>query len=190
VAFDDAARVVRDPHKGVAGKAVGVAAIAGRMAAYAVVTGALSEWLSGRGQEEDESFAGWMARKAGIAFTGFADQPLMGPAIDSLVLGKKVSVRQAPGVSVLEGSARFAHKLWDIAANDEDPDAKLAWDALEQVGFFKNLPVRQARKMGEGLADASADSPADVVDAVGGRIYGDRDRRPANPASDLADALR
>jgi hypothetical protein len=77
-----------------------------------------------------------------------------------------------------------------VAQGDKDPDARMVWDLLEQVGFWAGIPgVRQTRRVVEGIENARGGSAADVARTVGGMTYGEKARPSSNPGTTLADVL-
>jgi GGDEF domain-containing protein/GNAT superfamily N-acetyltransferase len=164
--------------------ALATAAAVGRILAAAAMYGAASEFLSGRGQSEDESTGEWFVRKmlgslaATIPFGGFAQ-----PLIDFAVTGsyKPASVRAAPGLSLLDQAVGNIGKL----ATGKRTDAQRVWDAIELALIGLGGPARQMRNTGEYvtnliMGNARSSSVPGIVSGVG---YGERQRQPANPAN-------
>jgi hypothetical protein len=180
----------QDPEASAGDKAGATAAAAGRLLAVAMVTGAMSEFLSGRGKEDDESWEQWLMRKTLVA--PFTTVPLVGQALEAGVAGKKVNIRQAPAAAALQQAFGTAQKLGGLVTGKTSADAKLAWDLVEALGLAAGVPVRQERKTLEYLTTGSPSSPglAGAAEIAGGLVYGERKNQPDNPGTAVADLLK
>lgn len=153
----------------------------------------LSEFLSGRGPEPEETYPEWVLRK--MATAPFSLVPLFGqvlePVMTRLVTGKKhpVNARAAPVVS---GFERVFDALGRAADENRETDARV-FDLLEGLGVLARLPVSQPRRTleyGERVL-VGKESPQDPLEALSGLIYGKpRKNQPANPLTEGSKALR
>jgi hypothetical protein len=161
-------------------RAGAVAMATGKLLATALVVGAASEMLSGRGKEDDETWAEWLARKT--LLSPFSTVPFVGQALEGLVLKKQVSIRQAPALSLMQNAAQSIQRLLKAAETGNVDAGREAWDLVELMGIATGIPTRQARKTLEyagGLATGS-EQPRGPGDVVGGLVYGKRRTQPAN----------
>lgn len=139
---------------------------------------ALSELMSGRGPDEDETVPEWMLRKmlAGL----FLPLPLGGEVAGWIDWklgpggGRAPSERSAP---VTSGIFRSMKALDDLANGDKEAfDRALA--AFELVAYGANLPMLPVRRAVRYMHSPVDTSPPGVVS---GLIWGERENQPANP---------
>ncbi len=158
----------------------------GRTLAALVVTGALSELLSGRGPEDDEEPEEWLLRKTGSqVFTLLPFGGEVAGGVESIVLKKRMQERAAPATATV---TRFLKAVNKVATKDGE---EAAWAALEIALVAMKLPASQPLRTAKYLEDvASGEAEVqDPFDAAGGVIYGQRENQPANPASLASEAL-
>ncbi len=150
----------------------------------------LGEVLSGRGPEDDESWAEYLLRKF-LAFPGSL-VPVFGAAwegavnagVAKLIHGKvkkrKFSMRNAPAAAAVE-------RIYE--AIDKAVSSGQAWDRvaalLEALALWQNVPgVNQASRTlgyfagGEANRDLSA---GNVSHLLSGPVYGERKKQPTTP---------
>ncbi|MBS2028714.1 MAG: hypothetical protein JST54_12505 [Deltaproteobacteria bacterium] len=185
VAFADSARSPL-------AKGGAAALFAGKVLALTLTQGVMSEYLGGKGREDEEGWGHWLFRKA-LVFQASLP-PFIGEAVDALLLHKQISVRQSPGLATTQHVAQTIGGLVQgIQEHDKEKQAKAAWDALEQLGIFTPLtPLPTGKPVGTakyltGLATGQqhARGPGDVA---GGVIYGDG--RTSNPLTDAQSLTR
>jgi GGDEF domain-containing protein len=161
-------------------KATAVAKATGKLLATAMVVGAASEFLSGRGKEDDETWEEWLARKTLVS--PLSTVPFVGQAVEGVFLRKQISIRNAPALSLMQSAAQSVQRLLKAAEAGDADAAKTAWDTVELLGLAAGIPTRQPRKTLEYLGGVAsgAESPRGPGDVVGGVIYGKRKANPAN----------
>jgi GGDEF domain-containing protein len=168
-------RLAFHDNEGWGARAGAVAQITGKVLALGLTAGAMSELLAGRGKEQDESWGGWLLRKT--LTLPFYTVPLMGPLVDAVVFQRRASQRLTPGVNFIQHSMDTVGRLVKHPSNE-----KALTDALSLIGFGVNLPMRPATVTGKYGFDAAAGrvpvrGPGDVV---GGAVYGQHEKQPAN----------
>jgi hypothetical protein len=192
--LSEATDKLRDEGTGYGTKAGAVAKAAGKLLATSIAVGGMSEFLSGRGREDDESWTEWLIRKA---VTGpFNSLPLTGPIAEWAARrlggheGVKFSQRLTPGLATGQKVVESIGSMMDAAKGDE-VKTKDILNGLELLGLGAGIPTRQIRKTGSyavGLATGDS-QPRGAADVVGGLIYGSREKQPLNPMTTLQDAV-
>lgn len=141
--------------------------------------GAMSELLSGRGPEEDESVPDWLVRKT--AASVFLLLPFGGEVAGAVEYAlapedtvKRPSERSSPVVSSFVHMRDALLKATD--SNADDADRLLA--ASEVLAFGAGLPVNQPRRTAKYLLDPQDTS---LPGRIGGVVYGERDGQAATP---------
>ena len=145
----------------------------------------IAEALSGRGPEDDdgedelERYATWASRKLLLAPLTTLPVPMIAGGVESLIAGKKPSVRAAPGYAALEGIFKTAAK---VMQSGEGADAEKQFFAVARaVGLTFGVPTRPMRsaeyvlKAVNGDADTSGEAFGAEVPGLGiakGLIYG------------------
>lgn len=167
---------------------------AGRVLATIIVTELLAELLSGRGPEEDEEWGEWAVRKALAApgmylpFIGqISEQAVnfgVSKTIGSGAKYRKPSVRASPAAAAID---RMVRALTTIASSEKEPDERI-FSFLEAAGVLANLPLGSSQVQRTGKYVASGGLAEDIaegrpVEAIGGLIYGEREKQPRNPAT-------
>jgi hypothetical protein len=155
-----------------------MAVAAGRILAMFAAAQLLSEFVSGRGKEEDEDWPDWILRKMMAA--PFMLFPFIGgpaeEAANRLVTGKRraFNVRSAPAFAAAERLWKHIEK-----AVDEDNDQRV-WDILGAAGILTLTPIgsSQINRTGRYLTGGKDRSPTGVAK---GLIYGEREGQPATP---------
>lgn len=186
-----------DGEAGLGSKMMTTAEMAGRILGVAFASSALAELLSGRGREDDETWAEWALRKTLVA--PFQSLPFVGTPIETLYSkltrghAQQVSVRNAPGLALIQDVANRAAKL---AETGKDDAVEKLFDAIDVAGLLAGVPTRQARKTisyGIGLATGEK-NPKTSAHAAAGLVYGEKQKNQTGnvvtAASDAADALR
>jgi GGDEF domain-containing protein len=185
--------VWRDEGTGYGTKAGAVAKAAGRILAVSAAVGGMSEFLSGRGPEDDESYAEWLLRKTLLG--PISTLPLVGQLVEPLIQklsGKTatISVRQSPGLATMQKMVETIGSAVQAVKGDEVKSRDLL-NGLELLGMGANIPTRQLRKTGGyavGLATGDV-TPRGPLDAASGIIYGKRDKQGANPFTAAQDVV-
>ena len=187
--FDEMYRTVTSEDATKVEKTTAVAKFAAKLAGVAIASTALSELLSGRGREQDETWGDWGTRK--IAAGMLLDLPFVGGAGEALIskaqgTSVKFSLRTNPGleagVSLASSMAKLATKGWD---------SEEGWAAaLNAAGFLFNVPTRQVTKTGRYLASHLEEDIqfGDARDVATGLLYGRRFNQPASPFDAMGDA--
>ena len=169
-------------------KAKDLAKYAGTAMALIVSHGMVAEYMTGRGKEDDETWAHWMMRKAVTA--PFNILPLVGSVVESLVEGKKISVKSAPAMAFLEDTAARLQKLTKESTN-ETSEQKLLGLVETLAGFATGAPTQAVHR---AIDTVQKNQTGEIrsrgpLDFAGGAIYGNSKARPANPLTDLQSAV-
>ncbi len=165
-----------------------VAKVSGTLIAGALAHQVLGDYLAGRGPEPDEEWWKWTLRKNLTSDLGTA--PLIGPGAD-IFLGKKVSLRQAPAIAVMQDAINNIGSL--LMKDGEEPDKADAALKLAEllVGGMVGVPLNQFHKTGKYVRDVgkNEEQPRGPFDVGAGIIYGKErsDTRPGNPLTDAQD---
>jgi hypothetical protein len=187
---DDAYVRSVDP-AGTAGKSKGE--VLGRLMGVAIASGVVSELLSGRGKEDDETWGEWMVRKSVAAPA--QSLPWVGGPIEagiSMAQGNaaKVGVRTAPGMEAGLAFLKNVQRAYEKGLLSEEGAAA----AVQAVGFGLNVPTRQLVKTGKYALGGGLGRDLEagrLGDALEGLFYGERPRQPAtvlDAAMDAAEA--
>jgi hypothetical protein len=169
--------------------AKGVARFAGEMMAIFMITNVAAEWMSGRGQEENEDIWKYLARKmlaAPLTLVPFGAP--IGEAVGRAATGLEarggkagvVSFRQAPGLAAIE---RVLKAGGDVLNDDKEFNERV-WAGAEAFLFANGLPATQWRRTGQYVTDwlTGEKSPESIGEAGSGFLYGAlRREQPDNP---------
>lgn len=194
---DDLARQWRSEEASAGDKAGAVARFAGTVLAVSIVNGVIAEYLSGRGKEENETGAEWLARKLISAlcypfpFLGSAGDWVAGKVLTGKA--KPLSLRQAPALSFAQDMVNRIGKTVEEWQDGEPEAGKVAMETAELLlGVGVGAPTRQAHAtLGywSGIAKREI-VPRGPFDFLGGSIYGEQDsERAANPLRDAQDVV-
>lgn len=163
--------------------------------ALMTVVGPLAELIVGRGPEpddgddEDERWATWFARKLLVAH--LMPIPLLGGALEGVVLGKPSSSRDAL-FAWFETMGKAIGEVRDLASGDENASVQdAALKIFKAVGFTRGVPaLRPARAANYLLNAASGEaqntSPLGVASGI---LYGEREGQGENPLALIEGAL-
>jgi hypothetical protein len=172
---------------GAASKAYLVSRAGARTGAVMFMAFVVSEFMTGRGPEEDETTAEWALRKT--ATSPFLLVPVLGGYLEVAANStwaklrdqkpKPANARAAPSVAALERIVRAAQR----AANDNRDTDQRVWDVLEVLGMGAKLPATQLRRTGEYVWNVAEgdETPQDINELMSGIIYGSRENQPKNP---------
>jgi hypothetical protein len=182
------------------GKDFGVSAAkyAGEMLAVFFISNVLAEYFSGRGKDDRETIGQYLTRK--MVAAPFSVLPFMAPVgetVGAKIAGSRVldrtrevvSFRQIPQLALLENLGRAANG----AISEHKSIDKKVFDGLELFLAGQGLPARQWRRSSQYLYQTLISGERtvhDPVQFVGGLAYGERNRQPGNPASDLSRSFR
>lgn len=145
-------------------------ALAARAWFALVLPALLGDLLAGRGPEDDEEPAEWMARKV-LLF------PLMTLPLVRDIAGaaeKGFSYELSPLAGFGKAAARFSTSMWNlIGESDQEALSEAVGDAVEFAGYVVGLPTAQAKITGGYLWDVitGEDSPEDPVDFTAGLLF-------------------
>jgi hypothetical protein len=194
--FATAAATFRSSEASFGDKAGAMARFVGTVVAVSAVNGAIGEYFSGRGREEDEPIDEWIERKTiasvfyPIPFVGAVGEVVASKVVGALN-GKepapvKMSLRGAPAIAYMqENYDRYlkAVEAW----NEGDPQAgELALQSAElMLGLGLGLPTHVPDKVGKAALHmlSGETTPRGPLDAAGNLVYGER--KESNPLSDL-----
>lgn len=174
-------------------KAFAAAKFAGKVLALTLTQGIFSEYLGGKGKQDDESYPGWLFRKALVFQASLL--PFVGQVVDGLLLGKKISVRQSPGLATAQRVAETIGAGVQAAKGEGDSE-RVMWDALEQMGIFAPLtplPTGQVAKSAKYLSHTATGqtSPRGGLDVAGGAVYGSQPiSNPLTDAQSLVEMVK
>jgi len=177
--FDDLGRALGE-QPGAASKSDAIASAAAKLLMLGA-TGVGCAYLAGRGPKKDEDPLKWAAWKTMLE--PFNTIPFVGGALESTVAGHKVSMRTSPELALLQD---VINRLSAIVTKDD----KRAEDLISALMVMAGLPgVTQVGRTGGYLraVEKGEARPKNAIEAAGGVIYGDKDRR--NPLSDLGAAI-
>lgn len=168
--------------EGPRGKLRTLPAVAGGLMATWLWSSVLAELLTGRGPEKDdgedeeERWEHWTLRKMALAPLQSLPLPVAS-VVESFVMGKKASVRAAPGFAFVEPLARALVRV----ASGEGDAVDDALTLARALGPLLGLPSRPVRSV-EYVVDAlDGESPAeDPADVASGLVHGYREGQPAN----------
>jgi len=188
----DIGHAFRSEEATVGDKVSAVARFAGTVAAVSIANGALSEWLSGRGQEAEETTGEWWARKTISAL--FYPFPFIGALGDAvagkLITGsmKKLSIKNAPQISYFFQVLERLGKEYEKWQNGEGGAGLALQELLEAAAaIFAGAPTRQARDTlgyAKGLATGE-EHPRGPFDVASGLAYGQDERDAGNPLKSI-----
>jgi hypothetical protein len=174
-----------------ASKALSVAkaipVVSGQLLAFYVGWSVLGELVSGRGpddsdgDDEEERWATWFLRK--LIMGPMYGIPWMGALVESAMMGRPVSVRIAPGLSIVDRLGRAGLR----ALKNDDAGAKEAVELGKTIGISLGVPVRPVRAAEYLLGDGGEEDleQADIPGMVEGVVYGPEGKRGATPLSPL-----
>lgn len=169
----------------VKGVAVALPRVTGRLMALSIAYNVIPELLMGRGPEEDEEWSDWFLRKLLLAPVASLPLPIA-PAIESLVLGKRPSIRLAPAFAFFDELARAAYKAKD------DPLAEQAFLGIAKAaGILFGVPLRPFTVQGK-FAWEVLTGERDLEgfgDWLSGVVWGARERQPLNPVTAIQQAM-
>lgn len=195
----DIGRAFRSDEASVGDKAGAVARFAGTVLAVSAVNGLLSEWLSGRGQEQDESFSDWTWRKMIAAL--LYPFPFVGAfgdwAAGKLITGKtrRLSIKNAPQLSYgLQLAERIGSEVekWQEGGDTGELAGLAARQAVElALAGAVGAPTRQVKSTLGYARDVANQTrvPRGPFDAAGGLLYGEDETQASNPLRSLQDLL-
>lgn len=165
--------------------AVALPRVTGRLMALSIAYNVIPELLMGRGPEEDEEWSDWFLRKLLLAPVASLPLPIA-PAIESLVLGKRPSIRLAPAFAFFDELARAAYKAKD------DPLAEQAFLGIAKAaGILFGVPLRPFTVQGK-FAWEVLTGERDLEgfgDWLSGVVWGARERQPLNPVTAIQQAI-
>jgi hypothetical protein len=160
------------------------------------LTGAAFSYLAGRGPKKDEDAKKWLAWR--VAMEPMNTVPFLGPAVEKLVAGQHVNVRNAPELDLMATTLTAIGKAAMEARNAKDRNDVI--DAVEAlIGptlSLTGLPAGQLGRTGGYLFKRAAGESrprrgaAGVADTASGLYYGERKNQSRNPLTDVGDLLQ
>lgn len=162
--------------------------VGGRLLGYMLAVSVLSEFLRGRGREDDEDWAQWFLRKSlagwlsAVPFGGDFSN-----AIEGGLLGKQTNPRVT---SIATTGIALGKAALELGDEGKEGDKKLE-DLIRAIAPVIGIPASQPLRTGKYLRAVSEGElePRNPADVAGGLIYGERDGQPANPARLVGDAV-
>jgi GGDEF domain-containing protein len=178
--------------------------VVGRLLALWATSIVLGELLTGRGPDDDdgqdelERWRNYLARK--MALAPFVPLPIpVASLMESWALGKKPSMRAAPGFAFIDPMLRAAGRAYKAAKSGEDVNTtKLAEESIKATGFLLGLPTRPLPQveyllrlggLGTTLGLEGGDAELDVLGTPSGLIYGERPHQPRNVFTTVKKAM-
>jgi hypothetical protein len=164
--------------------------VAGTLMAFWIGWSVLGELLTGRGPEEDdgedelERWRNWFVRK--LLMAPIAGIPWIAGPLESIILGRRPSVRTAPGFALAD---RLGRAVFRAIENDEVGLEEIA-EIGKALGVGLGIPMRPARAVEYAVGEEGLAEDVDQIDPAGvveGLIYGDRTNRAATPLTPLTE---
>ncbi|MBH3308343.1 hypothetical protein I5P84_02595 [Pseudomonas mosselii] len=146
-----------------------VASAAASMLALAFFQGVVGDLLTGKGPDEDESTAAWMAKSTlGFAISAF---PVLRDTIGASLSGHPGSL--SPAWQAINSGRQLGSAVSGAATGDKEPGAVFK-SAVTASGYLLGVPVKPITKQGTylwNLADGT-ESPEDAGELIKGLITG------------------
>ncbi|MFA5943196.1 MAG: hypothetical protein WC876_01880 [Candidatus Thermoplasmatota archaeon] len=163
--------------------------VAGQLLAYVVAISVLSEFLRGRGREDDEDWAQWFLRKmlsGALSAVPFGGD--LGNYLDAKMLGKPTMNPRS--VSLPVTFLTLGQALIDAASDEKDADKRVK-ALIRSAGPFAGIPAVQPIRTLGYISDVAQGNiePRDPFDFASGLIYGEREGQPQNPLRLMSDAV-
>lgn len=146
-----------------------VASAAASMLALAFFQGVIGDLLTGKGPEEDENTAAWMAKSTlGFGVSGF---PVIRDTIGSALSGHAGSL--SPAWQAINAGRQLTSAVAGVASGDKDP-GQVVKSAVTATGYLLGIPVKPLTRQGTYLWDISVgdEEPEDAAAFMKGLLTG------------------
>lgn len=137
-----------------------VASAAASMLALAFFQGVIGDLLTGKGPEEDENTAAWMAKSTlGFGVSGF---PVIRDTIGSALSGHAGSL--SPAWQAINAGRQLTSAVAGAATGDKDP-GQVVKSAVTASGYLLGIPVKPITRQGTYLWDIATgdEQPEDAA---------------------------
>ncbi|EZI29596.1 hypothetical protein [Pseudomonas extremaustralis] len=146
-----------------------VASAAASMLALAFFQGVIGDLLTGKGPEEDENTAAWMAKSTlGFGVSGF---PVIRDTIGSALSGHAGSL--SPAWQAINAGRQLTSAVAGVASGDKDP-GQVVKSAVTATGYLLGIPVKPLTRQGTYLWDITVgdEEPEDAAAFMKGLLTG------------------
>lgn len=146
-----------------------VTSAAASMLALAFFQGVIGDLLTGKGPEEDENTAAWMAKSTlGFGVSGF---PVIRDTIGSALSGHTGSL--SPAWQAINAGRQFTSSVAGAASGDKDA-GQVFKSAVTATGYLLGVPIKPITRQGTYLWDVTFgdEEPEDAAELMKGLLTG------------------